>query len=78
MRHYTFQIKKWDDANCCSPMKNPNEKLPWLPDPVLCTNKMHFAPFDEVVGKDITKKDLPSANIPSRAEVTGVLQVRNM
>ena len=59
-----FQIIKCDGANCCSPMKNPNGKLPWLLNPVLCADKTHFTPFDEIVGKETTKKDLPSANIP--------------
>ena len=73
-----FQIVKCDGANCCSPMKNPNGKLPWLLNPVLCADKTHFTPFDEVVGKETTKKDLPSANIPSRAEVAEALQVKNL
>ena len=28
LRHYMLQIHKCDDANCCSPMKNRNGKLP--------------------------------------------------
>ena len=59
-------------------MENPNGKLPWLRDPVFYADKMHFTPFDEVVGKETTEKDLPSANIPSGAEVAEVLQVRNL
>ena len=53
-------------------MKNPNGKLPWLPNPVLYANEMNFIPFDEVVGKKTTDKDLPSVNISSKAEVTEV------
>ena len=49
-----FPIHKCDDANCCSPMKNPNRKLPWLPDPVLCANKRHFTLFDDVGGEETT------------------------
>ena len=64
LRHHILQIRNCNESNCCSLTKNPNGKLPWLPDPVLCTNKTHFTPFDEVVGKETTNKGLPSANIP--------------
>ena len=45
VRHYTFQIKKCDNATCCLPNTN---KLSWLPDPVMDDSGKHYKHYEEV------------------------------
>ena len=73
LRIYTFQIWKCDNRKCCSPIKNPSELLPWLPDPIRSANKEHFLQFDQIVG-ETTEKDCPSTMVQSAVEVTEMLQ----
>ncbi|XP_014676567.1 PREDICTED: uncharacterized protein LOC106816458 [Priapulus caudatus] len=59
-RHYTFQIKKCGDPNCCIPPRASN--LSWLPDPVLDESGEHYLKYKEVMSRnnDTTEADRPS------------------
>ena len=47
-RHYTFQIRKCENLDCCLPAEVPKEDLFWLPDPVLDDTGNHFKPYEDV------------------------------
>lgn len=58
LRHYSFQIRKCDDIECCSPSQaNRN----WLPDPVLDVNGNHYKSFESTYGVvETTEDDRPT------------------
>jgi hypothetical protein len=74
-RSYLFQIKKCDDVDCCPP-KRSEFPWPWVPDPILKENdRDHYKDFNELVGKDTTEKDKPSATNVRVTTVAEQIQV---
>ena len=60
-RHYSFQIRKCQDVNCCLPPRIPHDKLTWLPDPELQhDDSSHFEACSDIRNRDTTEKDRPS------------------
>ena len=59
-RNYTFQLRKCDNIECCSPARLPRERLTWLPDPVLDENGQHYKDYQEVKSEETTEADRPS------------------
>ena len=55
--HYTFQVRKCLNTECCSPPSRPIEMLRWLPTPVLSPDANHYKPYDEVRETEITSDD---------------------
>ena len=60
LRHYTFQIRKCKDENCCLATRIPYEELSWLPDPVIDDSGDHYKPYTEVKGQDTNDENRPS------------------
>ena len=60
-RHYSFQIRKCEDANCCTP---PKKAYQWLPDPVLDDDQVHYKPFEVVYGTETSEADRPTLQRP--------------
>ena len=56
-RQYTFQIRKCRDVNCCLPPRLTDEKMQWLPDPVLNETKEHYKSYNEVKGTETNESD---------------------
>ncbi len=54
LRHYTFQVRRCSDGNCCL---QTDKSFSWLPDPVL-QNDEHYLDFHSVRGE--TEEILPS------------------
>lgn len=62
-RQYSFQIRKCTNVNCCGARQSPEERLHWLPDPMLDPNNgEHFLPFSQVYGTETTERDRPTLN----------------
>ncbi|CAC5400127.1 unnamed protein product [Mytilus coruscus] len=69
-RHYTFQLRKCDDANCCIPSTLGRENLMWLPDPVVnTTDQDHYLQYEEVKHQE-TEEDRPSMKIQKKSKKT--------
>lgn len=45
--HYSLQIKKCLDPNCCTPTNLSQEELKWLSMPILDSSGFHYLPYDE-------------------------------
>ena len=61
-RHYTYQIRKCDDVNCCLPRRAPDDvKLDWLPDPVPDESGEHYKSYSEVVGTETDEAARPTS-----------------
>jgi hypothetical protein len=68
-RHYSFQIRKCGDRNCCLEPHSPPEDLQWLPDPVLDPDdRLHYKRYDTVKGTETTEEDRPSLKIPAKTK----------
>ncbi|CAG2208657.1 unnamed protein product [Mytilus edulis] len=66
-RQYLFQIRKCQNPVCCIPSILSDEALYWLPDPVLCDDKEHFKPYEEVNGTDTSESDRPTFKVVNKA-----------
>ena len=67
-RHYTFQIRKCENADCCLPPDLPKEVLSWLPDPVLDESGCHYKPYEEVKSTSTTEADRPSLKVNKKSK----------
>ena len=73
--HYTFQVRKCSDPECCPPCVSGNA-FPWLPDPVPRQNdKAHYKCFQDVVNTETTGGHRPSSQMDSTKTVAEKLQV---
>ena len=61
--HYTFQIVKCQDPECCGPTRVKRELLTWLPSPLI-GEEDHYLAYSELNGQETTEKDRPSLQIP--------------
>ncbi|XP_053389758.1 uncharacterized protein LOC128552728 [Mercenaria mercenaria] len=57
-RHYTFQIRKCNDENCCIPPTVDRCNLTWLPDPIL--DGEHYKTYSDMKDQDTTEEDRPT------------------
>ncbi|KAK3109149.1 hypothetical protein FSP39_023972 [Pinctada imbricata] len=72
-RHYSFQIRKCDQPECCSPVTT---RCSWLPDPVLDDTGNHYKSFEDVYTTNTTEEDRPT--LTRRAEtITAKKKVPN-
>ena len=69
LTHYSFQVKKCQDANCCLPPTLGWEELFWLPNPVLDEIGNHYLPYSQVKGVETTESDRPSLKESKRKNV---------
>ncbi|XP_014676820.1 PREDICTED: uncharacterized protein LOC106816715 [Priapulus caudatus] len=68
-RHYSFQIRKCGDRNCCLAPQSPPEDLQWLPDPVLDPDdRLHYKRYDTEKDTETTEEDRPSLKIPAKGK----------
>lgn len=70
-RHYSFQIRRCKDINCCSPIEKVWE---WLPDPVEDASGNHYKKFEDFLGHVTDEKDRPSSRGQPTAAVAQELQ----
>lgn len=60
---------------CCLP-RRADRDLPWVPDPILKENdRDHYKDLDDLLGKDTTEKDKPSATNTRVTAVAEQIQV---
>lgn len=71
-RHYSFQIRRCNDINCCSQTEKVSE---WLPDPVEDASGNHYKKFEDLLGHVTNEKDRPSSRGRTTAAVAQELQV---
>ena len=55
-----LQIRKCDDANCCSAKKLPAEDLAWLPDLVPDSSGEHYKSYEVLLAQETTQEHMPS------------------
>lgn len=72
-QHYSFQIRRCHDEECCP---TPGREWDWVPDPILDVTGQHYKPFEELLGKETTEKDMPSGSKQTVAAVAQEQQVR--
>ena len=64
--HYYFQVKKCVDDDCefcrSNPPRSPKfSELHFLPDPILCNDKVSYKTFTDLYGTDTDGRDRPSS-----------------